>query len=97
MQEIMAPITPDDVTSGAVALLPSTAPILAPLPDLGLADERDTVFALEMARTDDPMLAVIQSGHDAEGLGMQQLAQRILARPPPMLPGILRTSSLRLS
>ena len=75
------PATPDDVTSGAVALLGPTGPVLAPLPDLGLADERDTVFALEMARTDDLMLAVIQSGHDAEGMGMQQLAQRLAARP----------------
>ena len=72
---------PDDVTSGALALLGPTGPVLAPLPDLGLADERDTVFALEMARTDDLMLAFIRSGHDAEGMGMQQLAQRMAARP----------------
>jgi len=69
-----------DITAGVPALSPPRA-ALAPLPDLGLGDEKDTIFAIEMARHGDMLRAVIKSGHESDGHSLDEIAERLADRP----------------
>ena len=71
----------EDITADAPLAIEDQSAVLAPLPDIGLTDQRDIVFAVEVARSGDPIRAVMRSGHESGDLTLQQIAERVLARP----------------